>query len=403
MVEAILAPRRALALNAGSRTLVTLPVDLDPQAASITVSIPRPTSANPLAWGATGRIKVRLCVEHDGVLHTCEGGTRGGVMRDNRPGRGGAEIPEYSLTWNLPTGFFAQGNEPKELWPTIVNRRWGETAKSSYRAWVEVERLAGSIAAEVEVRAAIEPAPSLEYHSSVAYQNATSAGEAAGGDMAVSVSFDAGAGTDRVAFVFGAVSRDTRPTSASVTYAGSISQDLGDVTNTFWRGAGGLAWDALIGSGAQTVAFSASGGSGTIYESYVGVISVTGAHQTTHGTVATNGADTGTALTCNLPSSPASDSLAVVGWTYSVDGGGAGTTGTDQTQRTSQSLNFGWARGYWETQPGTAGTALTHTKANSNWEWVAMSIELKAAAAATTKAPPPFRQARRYRTLRRAA
>lgn len=372
-----LVPQRALALNNQSRTFATLPVELDPQTASLTVRIPRPTTANPLAWGSTGRLRVRIVVDCDGVIHTCQGSTRGGVVTDNRRGREGTEATEYSLTWNLPTGFFQKGNEPREQWASFRNKRWGETSKTPLRAWVELDRTAGAIASQVELVADVEPAPAQEYHSSVAYQNAASALEAASGDMAVSVSFDAGAGTDRVAFVFGSTSRDTRPTGAAVTYDGSISSDLGDVTNTYWRGAGGLAWDSLIGSGAKTVGFTGSGGSGSIYESYVGVISVTGAHQTTHGTAATNGADTGTALTCNLPSSPASDSLAVAAWTYVVFGGSAGTTGADQTVRTSQ--GSAQPRGYWETQPGTAGTALTHTKAASDYEWVAMSIELKAA------------------------
>ncbi len=377
-----LVPQRALALNAATRTLATLPVELDPQTASLTVRIPRPTTANPMAWGSTGRLRVRIVVDCDGVIHTCQGSTKGGVITDNRRGREGTEIPEYSLTWNLPTGFFQKGNEPREQWASFRNKRWGETSKTPLRAWVELDRTAGAVASQVELVADVEPAPAQEYHSSVAYQNAASALEAASGDMAVSVSFDAGAGTDRVAFVFGSTSRDTRPTGAAVTYDGSISSDLGDVTNTYWRGAGGLAWDSLIGSGAKTVGFTGSGGSGSIYESYVGVISVTGAHQTTHGTAATNGADTGTALTCNLPSSPASDSLAVAAWTYVVFGGSAGTTGADQTVRTSQ--GSAQPRGYWETQPGTAGTALTHTKSHTDYEWVAMSIELKAAAGGGT-------------------
>ena len=378
-----LVPQRALALNNQSRTFATLPVELDPQTASLTVRIPRPTTANPMAWGSTGRLRVRIVVDCDGVIHTCQGSTRGGVVTDNRRGREGTEATEYSLTWNLPTGFFQKGNEPREQWASFRNKRWGEVAKAPLRAWVELDRTAGSVLSQVDLIADVEPAPAQEYHSSVAYQNAASAIEGVSGDGAISVSFTAGAGTDRVAFVFGAAARDVIPTSAAVTFDGSISSDLGDVTNTYWRGAGGLAWDSLIGTGAKTVAFSATGGSGTFYPSFIGVISVTGAHQTTHGTVATNSADTGTALTCNLPSSPASDSLAVVAWTYAVSGGGAGTTGADQTVRTEQGPQD-QSRGYWETQPGSAGTAITHTKANDNWEWVAMSIELKAAAGGGT-------------------
>jgi len=374
--------QRALALSNANRKLVLAPIDLDPLTASLTLRIPRQTTLDHLTdWKGNTGIRSRIVLEMDDEFYIVQGGeVGGGILTDNRIGRVGNEFPFHELTYSLPTGFFAKGNEPRGDWPEIKNKRLGQLAKGRYRAWVEIERTMGSISVPFDLIADVEPAPAIEYHSSVAYQNAASASEDTGGDMAISVSFDAGAGTDRVAFVFGSTSRDTRPTGAAVTYDGSISSDLGDVTNTYWRGAGGLAWDSLIGSGAKTVAFTGSGGSGTIYQSFVGVISVTGAHQTTHGTAATNAADTGTALTCNLPSSPASDSLAVVGWNYVVSLAGAGVAGADQTSRTSQTdIGVGHGYAYYETQPGTAGTALTHTKAASNYEWVAMSIELKAA------------------------
>lgn len=380
MVEAILAPRRALALNAASRTLVTLPVDLDPQAASITVRIPRPTSANPLAWGATGRIRVRLCVEHDGVLHTCEGGTRGGVMRDNRPGRGGAEIPEYSLTWNLPTGFFAQGNEPKEMWPAIANRRWGETAKASYRAWVEVERLAGSIAAEVEVRAAIEPAPPLEYHSSVAYQNSSSVVEDIGGDMATSLSYDAGAGSDRAALIWASACRDSAPTSISLTFNSSTpSTSAWEVAETNTRQKAMVVLDSEIGSGAKTVACAGSGGSGSIYGTHLHIASFTGVHQTTPlGTAQTTSGATGTSISVTV-ASPATDSVVVDGLWAATQGGTAPTIGASQTQRQGTSANGSIEAGRTSTQAGADGGVMSWTKGSSNWNYVYGAIELKAA------------------------
>ena len=340
---------------------------------------------------ASAKIRSTIVVKDGLEIYQCRGGVvSGGDFIDRRSGIGIVRH-EYSLRYELPNGFFGESTRQKRL-----GERNGRLS-----AWYEVEVIEGTVNTTAEMTAIVVPPSTKPYHSSVAYQNAGSTGETAGGDGQVSFSFTAGAGTDRVAFVFGATARDTRPTSASVTYAGSISSDLGDTTNTYWRGAGGLAWDSLISSGAQTVAFASSGGGGTQYATCLGVISVTGAHQTTHGTVATNGADTGTALTCNLGATPASDSLSVVGWNYAVSGGGAGTTGADQTVRTSQSMGSGQERGYWETQPGSAGTALTHTKANTNWEWVAMGIELKAAAAAA--APVLGRQTIIKQAVHRAA
>ena len=380
-----LVPQRALALNNQSRTFATLPVELDPQTASLTVRIPRPTTANPLAWGSTGRLRVRIVVDCDGVIHTCQGSTRGGVVTDNRRGREGTEATEYSLTWNLPTGFFQKGNEPREQWASFRNKRWGETAKAPLRAWVELDRTAGAIASQVELVADVEPAPPQEYHSSVAYQNAASAYEAEGGDMALSLSFDAGAGTDRVAFVFGTTSRDGIPTSAAVTYDGSISSDLGDVTNTYWRGAGGLAWDSLIGSGAKTVAFSGSGGSGTTYATHLNVISVTGAHQTTHGTVGTSGADSGTALSITVPGTPASDSLIVDAWAYVLDVSNTiATVGANQISRIALGGGSRTQHQVGSTQSGADGAVMSWTKAATNYEYVGMAIELKAAAGGGT-------------------
>lgn len=390
-----------LTLNNGRNQLILPTIDIDPKTSHLALKLKRPTTSGSERWLA--ELRVSLCVEFDGEVHRLTGNPSGGILVDNRPGRGGIEIPNYSLEWCLPTGFFAKGNEPLRDWDKIVNKRWGETAKSSFRSWVEIDRLSGEIDTEIELLQLVEAAPSLPYHSSVAYQNAAAAYEAGGGDGALSLSFTAGdAGTDRVAFVFGSTSRDTRPTAAAVTYDGSISSDLGDVTNTYWRGAGGLAWHALIGSGAKTAAFTSSGGSGTQYGTHVGVISVTGAHQTTHGTVATNGADTGTALTCNVGGSPSADSLIVVGWNYALSGTIAGTTGADQTIRAETSGDGGGSRNYYESQPGTAGTAITHTKSNNDFEWVAMAIELKAAASAS-KLHMPFVNRKVFQPIKRAS
>lgn len=384
-----------LQLSAAAPRYVSAWVALDPLTAALTVRIKRPTTADPsVDWSATAALRCTIVVEVDGgdgvrsadrtgqTLRIQGGRVAGGVLL----GQGGLEIAEHALTYYVETGFFESRPSKREEWAEFPQKRLAQWAKYGCRACVEIEQVSGTIATDMVLLAETADAPK-GWQGSVAYQNAASAAEASGGDGQLSLSFTAGAGTDRVAFVFGSTARaTTAPTSASVTYAGSISQDLGDVTNTFWRGAGGLAWDALIGSGAQTVAFASSGGTGTQFGTLVGVVSFTDAHQTTHGTVGTTAADSGTALSITL-ASPASDSLLVVAWNYAVTSGVGGTTGADQTVRTSVgpvSDNFG----YWETQPGSAGGALTHTKDTVDYEYVGMGIELKAAAGGAVQASP---------------
>ena len=375
--------QRALALSNANRKLVLAPIDLDPLTASLTLRIPRQTTLDHLTdWKGNTGIRSRIVLEMDDEFYIVQGGeVGGGILTDNRIGRVGNEFPFHELTYSLPTGFFAKGNEPRGDWPEIKNKRLGQRATGRYRAWVEIERTMGSISVTFDVIADVEPAPAQDYHSSVAYQNASSAYEAGGGDMALSVSFTAGdAGSDRVAFVFGATSRDTRPTAAAVTYNGSISSDLGDVTNTYWRGAGGLAWDSLIGTGAKTVAFSASGGSGAIYDSFLNVISVTGAHQSTHGTVGTSGADSGTALSITVGGTPASDSLIVDSWAYVLDlNTTIATVGANQTSRIAVGGGTRAQQQVGSTQSGADGAVMSWTKATTNYEYVGMAIELKAA------------------------
>lgn len=376
-----LVPRRSLRLGDRARRLTTVPVDLDPQAASITVRIPRPTSANPRAWGDAARVKVTIVVEVDGERHHCTGTARGGIMVDRRRGREGLELETYSLTWNLPTGFFARGGEPREQWQHIRHRRWGETATSSYRAWVELES-DDLIETEVEVVVDVEPAPPMAYHSSVAYQNGTGVFETDGGDGQLSMSFTAGSGENRVAFVWGATARDERPTSVTVSFDGGHDVDLGNALNDYWRGHGILAFDSRIGSGAKTIALASSGGSGFQYSTSLGVVSFTGAHQTSHGTPVTAGANSGTALSITV-ATPAADSLVVDGWSWVQASSTAPAIGPDQTERVSQVWQTtGAVRQVLKmsTQPGTAGGTMSWTKQADDWEYVGMAIEIKAAA-----------------------
>lgn len=362
----------------------------DPQTATLTLHVAKPTEddlgfgteggdpvgVSNVVWSSETQIRTTIHLEAGREAHKVTSTSHGGPVIARRRYKLPVQHLESGLTWTLPHGF----GERRTGFPERIGQN-----RAACSAWVEIECLHGpGLKSAVSLEAGTGKPSYVQHHSSVGYQNSSSVSEVSGGDGQLSLSFTAGVGTDRVAFVFGGTSRDTRPTAASVTFAGGIDQDLGDATNTFWRGAGGLAWDTRISSGAQTVAFASSGGSGSQYSTLLAVISVTGAHQTTHGTAVTAGADSGTALSITV-SSPAADSLVVDIWTWVQDSATDPVAGASQTPRSSSFADEagnveGWV--VTSTQAGADGGVMTWTKAASDWEYVGMAIELKAAAAA---------------------
>lgn len=349
-------------VGVGRRLRSTAPVELARKTAELQVRVK-----------ALARSHVAIVVDVDGELYRCEAEFEAGPYRD----RAGNVSDWTVLGYVLPYGHFDNKPASREEWAEMPMRRLGEYAKAPLRAWVEVT---GS--AEVEFMGKAEDAP-RGWHSSVAYQNAGSG--YAGSSATVSFSFTAGAGSDRAAFLFGSGSRDTRPTSSAITFGGgSPSVALGEVTNTYWRGRGAIVKDTEIDTGAKTVQFVNSGGSGTTYFHSVMAVSFTGVDQTTpNGTPGTAGADSGTALSITV-SSPASDSLVVDGWIWAANGGGAPTIGADQTIRVNGSQDFGWQRYVASTQLGSAGGVMSWTRPASTWEYVGMAVEMKAASAGPT-------------------
>lgn len=364
-----LIPRQPIRLRpeiAGGRTK-TSDISVDPQTATLTVRLQRPTTAAPLDWPTTARIKVRLVLVVDGVEYAAVSHAVGGVRQDKR----GEEATEYTLSYTPPWGFFG------ERTPQSRTRRIGETATQSVRAFCELE---GNAETLLTLESAIAPAPDVSFHGSVAFGAASAAAESdagGGGDGSVSVSHTAG-GTDRAVFLAGC--HGDNSSASSATYAGTSATQMwrltrgAPLTNIGHR----LAGDANVPTGAQTatVSFTAVDD----YLTYIGVISMTGVHATTPvGTPATGGSATGNPSV--TVASTTADGLVVDAMT--TDYNSTITVGTNQTQRFAPTPAFEVdLRG--SSQAGSAGGVMTWTFSGGSFEyaigWDLGAVEFKAAA-----------------------
>lgn len=309
-------------------------VALDPQTDVITLRLARPTTLNPRAWGSSDRLRVSLVVTVDGVEHRCTGQASGGVRT-----RAAVEQGEYILSYQPTWGWFGAR--------TGRTRRLGETRQSTYTAHVEIELLAGVLVeTEIEVTSTESPAPDRPFHSSVAFDAATSAIEFTG-DGTLSLTHTS-TGSDRA--VFAGVGA-TGGASMSVTYGGAGMTELWDLSapNTFTGAGNRLAGQA---TGAQTVTSTVAGDSGN---HALGVISMTGVDQTTPvGAVVTTSGNAFSASVTVL--SVGTDDMVV---DSIASGWGEHTPGADQTERYARGAGFLEIAG--DTQPGSAGGVMSHS------------------------------------------
>jgi hypothetical protein len=259
---------------------------------------------------------------------------------------------------------------------------------------VEIICTSGSFASDITLTADEAPAEPVPFHSSVAYQNATS-GEEIGGDQNFSVTgFTAGdAGANRAALVSGCTARDGPSTSVAITYGGSSpTTSLWNVTNSFNRNVGGSFTDAQIGTGAKTIQAIGSGGSGAIYFTQINVITMTGVDQTTMtGNVQTGAADSGSPS--ETVTGVGADDLVVDSWMGGLDSGNL-TAGADQTAR----INFDDAGGNFNfrcasTQLGSAGGVMTWTKV-TDYEYSGGAVAFKPVAGGGGRVP--FKRSTRF-------
>lgn len=371
-------------INGAYRTAFT-PIGAD--AALLVARVACPTSDNGVSWD--GEATVRITVNIDGVDWWVEGRVTGGVQLR----KDGKERTEYVLSFALPLGYFTdRAKVPRAEWASIAPKRLGETAKSRFEARAEITCLKGRVDAPLSLDVVYTPAPSAadlgwSYHESITYQNATSATES-GGDGALSMSFTAGAGSNRAALVVAGAGRSSAVTGFTVTYGGAApatSQLWSATEGTYARATGDLFLDSEIGSGAKTIACTSSGGSGTFDGTVLGVVSLTGVDQTTP--VGTPGTNTGTNGGAGTPSvtvgSVGATDMVVDGIYEYAD---LGTVGANQTSRVDNDGGDIVIR--MSTQSGADGGAMTHTRGGSVGEFAMGAVAFKEASAGSVSVTP---------------
>lgn len=374
-MAAVLEPRQFSVARAGSvRTM--LPVVLDPETSSLTLTIDDPESL------PDSEIAVALIVEIDGVEHRLSGSMRGGKTEPH-PVHGPRRA--YRLSWQLPMGYFGESSTDPAEWVNIKPRRLGETAKSTFRARAEIVGKRGAIAPTIRIDADIEPAPRFwEYHHSIAYDTQTSVEEEGGSDYAISTSFTASAGSNRVAIVVASTNRDTVQTTHTVTFGGAgatIARAFNATDGgSFQRTTMDVWKDSEISSGAKTVALSSSGGSGTGGGCSLGIISLSGVDQTTpYGGAATNGSTSGANFSATATGVGATD-LVVDGWGHWQATASVGANQTSRVNNTSTNV-----RVCMSTQSGADGGAMTWT-CSGGAEWAGGAAAFKEASGGAVSA-----------------
>src|SRR3990167_5045539 len=146
-----------ISLKPSVRRWASPDVAIDPQTATLTVRLRRPTTLAPLAWDQTGTVRVSIVATLDGVEYRATGQAMGGI----RMGPGNQEMSYSLLRYTLPWGFFgARSGTP---------RRLGEQRQTAFTARVEVERLAGTANTEVDLVSIETPAPANPFRGSVAF------------------------------------------------------------------------------------------------------------------------------------------------------------------------------------------------------------------------------------------
>ena len=349
----VLATRQRVSVRSdrdGGR-LQTTSVALDPKTATIALRLTRDATRWPLAT----RVQARIVVVRDGERFRAEAVVTGGLLLDAV----GAEITATVLTYTLPWGFFGArrtGDLPKRL---------GETAQTEYVAWAEIEALEGAMAADLDMASVEAEAPRIPFHSSIAFDAASSA--TLSGPGTLSWSHTVAAGSDRC-LVIGYSDYGWITNATNVTYNAVAATSVSTATN----GNGPVAslWRLVApDTGANTVSMDVT----SQVTSSGGAVSYTGVDQTTpFGTAATA---TGASTTPSVVVSSASGELVVDALS---SGGNTPTAGAGQTSRIALANFFGMSE-----EAGAASVTMSWTTDTSN-EWAIVGAPLKAAAAGSS-------------------
>lgn len=364
------------------------PVDIDPQTATLSARIPRPTTpAQELLWPKEMLIAVRVGIEVDGRRTGLEVVYPGGIQRD----RNGDIITECGPIWQVESGFYGPDRDDPAKWASLRFKRLGETG-TVVKTWAEVEivkggtRLLGTLAVDGIAQAA---PTELNYHRSVGIENSTygtsGASEAASATIS---SFTANSGTNRAAFVFG--NGNTGSThSMSNTYGGSspslTAAEDNTAINSFDRVRLDVFNDTEIGSGAKNIVTSSATNNAAIL---IGVAVFSGVDQTTpYVDVQKTGQDSGLSITVTHTTGAADEYICSFQTVWNANA----TVGANQTEFLSD-INIG-ASG-WGVM--NASTQVPTTDLTPSWSWTGgnesclVSVVVNAAAAAGTTRGRPF-------------
>ena len=353
----MLANVQAVTLDSTAPLFQSAPVTISPLTSTVTIRLQRPTTANPLAWEPTGRLRVMLVMTVDGVEHRTVGHVSGGIRSD-----GTQDLREYVLAWtpSVSMGSKAQryiARTAKDVDGYIADvplSRLGETG-TVVTASVRLEWVSGTVSTAILDASTTEAAaPTVRYHNSVAFDAATSVQEQSG-DGVVSLTHTA-TGSDGAAFVgIGAQDVGGGAACTSATYNAVGMTEIWDFqsADTFLANCGyRLAGPA---TSAQTVTSTLS--PQTLVREGMIVITMTGVDQTTP--VGTGATTTGTASPSSVTvGSVGADDL-VVDNLFALTSSGA-TIGANQTQRDTENLtNSYYLHG--STQSGADGGVMSWT------------------------------------------
>lgn len=362
--------RQTLAL-AGRARIRSRQAPIHAQTEWVRLTIARPTDANPVDYPADCELRISLCVQAGTEVYRTTDTDRGGIKTVSRRFRLDYQQATTELGYHLPTGFFGR----RSGFPS----RLGE-GRAAFVAWVEIECVRGSCNTTWTLDSNVRAAPKDKFHSSIAFDAASSAASSSAGNT-ISVTHTA-TGSDRVAFIAVLCDGGDFSSSNTATYDGNAATALWSFSDA---GVGNdrlsalYVKDASLGSGAKSVVGTCNGG--TAYNvKAIGVCSLTGVDQTTSvGTSPSpNGNNVGGTTPSVTVSSPASDDC-IVDVLYAWANTGTPSPGANQTQRGPTTTAVSQFFLSMSTQFGSDGGVMSWTK-DTNWEYAIGATPFKAAA-----------------------
>ena len=261
-----LAGRQSIILAPGADRVRTAPVAVDPLTDTIEVRLRRPTTLAPLAWDASGTLRVTLVLVVDGTEYPASFLVSGGIRL--RPD--GTEIAETVLR-SHPTVQYRPGTKATVQIDGRTYQRGTRISEgaASVSAYVLIERLRGVVTTDLTASTSESEAPLKLVKNSVAYDADTSSSEVAG-DGVITLSHTPAGSSGLAAF---ANVSQVGTQVGTATYDGSAMTELWDAsagTASKWHAGYQL---APVPTGASNVVSTLAAGP---TEHIFGVITFTG-------------------------------------------------------------------------------------------------------------------------------